>query len=118
MEYVDGFVLPVSKKRVKEYQKIAKLASKVWRDHGAIDYRECVADDISVGKRTSFPRSVKMKPSETVILAWITYKSRKHRDAVNKKAMKDKRLKKYENAKSMPFDTRRMFWGGFQTIVT
>jgi uncharacterized protein YbaA (DUF1428 family) len=117
MEYVDGFVVPVPKKRVKEYQKIAKLASKVWRDHGALDYRECVADDISVGKRTSFPRSVKMKSGETVVFAWITYKSRKHRDAVNKKVMKDKRLEKFMNAKAMPFDTKRMFWGGFTTIV-
>lgn len=118
MEYVDGFVLPVAKKRVKEYQKIAKLASKVWREHGALDYRECIADDISVGKRTSFPRSVKMKSGETVILAWITYKSRKHRDAVNKKAMKDKRFDIYKDVKSMPFDMKRMFWGGFQTLVT
>lgn len=117
MEYVDGFVVPVPKKRVKEYQKMAKLASKVWRDHGALDYRECIADDVSVGKRTSFPRSVKMKPTETVVFSWITYKSRKHRDAVNKKAMKDKRLEQFMNPKSMPFDTRRMFWGGFKTIV-
>lgn len=118
MEYVDGFVLPVAKKRVKEYQRMAKLASKVWREHGALDYRECIADDVSKGKRTSFPRSVKMKPNETVILAWITYKSRKHRDAVNKKAMKDKRFDQYKEMSKMPFDMKRMFWGGFQTLVT
>lgn len=117
MEYVDGFVVPVPKSKVGEYKKIAKLASKVWREHGALDYRECVADDVPHGKRTSFPRSVKAKPSETVIFAWITYKSRKHRDAVNKKAMKDKRLMNFD-PKKMPFDMRRMFWGGFKTIIT
>jgi uncharacterized protein YbaA (DUF1428 family) len=118
MEYVDGFVLPVPKKKIGEYKKIAKLASKVWRDYGALDYRECVADDVQKGKVTSFPRSVKAKPSETVVFAWITYKSRKHRDAVMKKVMADKRLAAFMNPKSMPFDTKRMFWGGFKTIVT
>jgi uncharacterized protein YbaA (DUF1428 family) len=117
MEYVDGFVLPVPKKNIAAYKRIAKLASKVWRDHGALDYRECVADDISVGKRTSFPRSVKMKNGETVVFSWITYKSRKDRDRVNKAVMKDPRLAKFMDPKKMPFDTRRMFWGGFKTIV-
>jgi uncharacterized protein YbaA (DUF1428 family) len=118
MEYVDGFVLPVPKKNVGAYKRIAKLAGKVWRDHGALDYRECVADDVSVGKRTSFPRSVKMKPGETVVFAWITYKSRKDRDRINKKVMNDPRLAKMMDPKKMPFDARRMFWGGFKTIVT
>ena len=117
MEYVDGFVLPLPKKNVNEYKRIARLAGKVWRDHGALDYRECVADDISVGKRTSFPRSVKMKSGETVVFAWITYKSRKERDRINKKVMKDPRLAKMMDPKKMPFDARRMFWGGFKTIV-
>jgi len=117
MEYVDGFVLPVPKKKVNAYKKIAKLASKVWRDHGAIDYRECVADDVKVGKVTSFPRSVKRKSNETVVFAWITYKSRKHRDAVMKKVMKDKRLAAFMNPTAMPFDTKRMIYGGFKTIV-
>jgi uncharacterized protein YbaA (DUF1428 family) len=117
MEYVDGFVVPVPKKRLGEYKKMAKLASKVWREYGALDYRECVADDVQFGKRTSFPRSVKQKPAETVVFAWITYKSRSHRDAVNKKVMKDKRLMNFD-PKKMPFDARRMFWGGFKTIVT
>jgi uncharacterized protein YbaA (DUF1428 family) len=117
MEYVDGFVVPVPKKRLGEYKKMAKLASKVWREYGALDYRECVADDVQFGKRTSFPRSVKQKPGETVVFAWITYKSRSHRDAVNKKVMKDKRLMNFD-PKKMPFDARRMFWGGFKTIVT
>jgi uncharacterized protein YbaA (DUF1428 family) len=117
MEYVDGFIVPVPKKKVNDYKKIAKLASKVWRDHGALDYRECVADDVKVGKTTSFPRSVKRKPNETVVFAWITYKSRKHRDAVMKKVMKDKRLAKMMTPQAMPFDTKRMIFGGFKTIV-
>ena len=117
MEYVDGFVLPLPKKNVTAYKRMATLAGKVWRDHGALDYRECVADDISVGKRTSFPRSVKMKSGETVVFAWITYKSRKDRDRINKKVMKDPRLAKMMDPKKMPFDGKRMFWGGFKTIV-
>jgi uncharacterized protein YbaA (DUF1428 family) len=117
MEYVDGFIVPVPKKQVNAYKKLAKLASKVWRDHGALDYRECLADDVKVGKRTSFPRSVKRKPNETVVFAWITYKSRKHRDAVMKKVMTDKRLAAFMNPKEMPFDTKRMIFGGFKTIV-
>lgn len=117
MEYVDGFVVPVPKNKIGAYKKMAKLGSKVWRDHGAIDYRECVADDVSVGKRTSFPRSVKMKPGETVVFAWITYKSRKDRDRINKKVMQDPRLKNFMDPKKMPFDAKRMFWGGFKTIV-
>jgi uncharacterized protein YbaA (DUF1428 family) len=117
MEYVDGFIVPVPKKKVNAYKKIAKLASKVWRDHGALDYRECIADDTPVGKRTSFPRSVKRKPNETVVFAWITYKSRKHRDAVMKKVMTDKRLEKMMTPGAMPFDTKRMIFGGFKTIV-
>jgi uncharacterized protein YbaA (DUF1428 family) len=117
MEYVDGFVLPVPKKNIAAYKRIAKLASKVWRDHGALDYRECVADDVSVGKRTSFPRSVKMKSGETVVFSWITYKSRRDRDRINKAVMKDPRLAKFMDPKKMPFDTKRMFWGGFKTIV-
>jgi uncharacterized protein YbaA (DUF1428 family) len=117
MEYVDGFIVPVPKKKVNDYKKIARLASKVWRDHGALDYRECVADDVKVGKTTSFPRSVKRKANETVVFAWITYKSRKHRDAVMKKVMTDKRLEAFMNPKDMPFDTKRMIFGGFKTIV-
>jgi uncharacterized protein YbaA (DUF1428 family) len=117
MEYVDGFLIAVPKKKLAAYKKMAKLGSKVWRDHGALDYRECVADDVSWGKRTSFPRAVKQKPSETVIFSFITYKSRKHRDAVNKKAMNDKRFAKFD-MKNVPFDMKRMIWGGFKTIVT
>lgn len=117
MTYVDGFLIAVPKKKLAAYKKMAKLGSKVWREHGALDYRECVADDVSWGKRTSFPRAVKQKPNETVIFSYITYKSRKHRDAVNKKAMNDKRFEKID-FKSMPFDAKRMIFGGFKTIVT
>ena len=118
MSYVDGFVIPVPKKNVTAYRKMARLAGKVWREHGALDYRECVADDAPMGKVTSFPRSVKMKPTETVIFSFIVYKSRKHRDTVNAKVMKDKRIAKMMNPKAMPFDAKRMIYGGFKTIVT
>lgn len=117
MEYVDGFLIAVPKKKMAAYKKMAKLGAKVWREHGALDYRECVADDVSWGKRTSFPRAVKQKPTETVIFSYIIYKSRAHRDAVNKKAMNDKRFAKIDFSK-MPFDTKRMIFGGFKTIVT
>ncbi len=117
MEYVDGFIVPVPKKQVNAYKKLAKLASKVWRDHGALDYRECLADDVKVGKTTSFPRSVKRKGNETVVFSWITYKSRKHRDAVMKKVMQDKRLSAFMDPKSMPFDMKKMSMGGFTVLV-
>jgi uncharacterized protein YbaA (DUF1428 family) len=117
MDYVDGFLIAVPKKKIAAYKKIATLAAKVWRDHGALDYRECVADDVAWGKRTSFPRAVKRKPNETVVFSYITYKSRKHRDAVNKKVMKDPRLAKMMTPDAMPFDTKRMIFGGFKTIV-
>ena len=97
--------------------KIAKLAGKVWKDHGAIDYVECVADDVPVGKRTSFPRSVKLKRGEAVVFSWIVYKSRADRDRIMKNVMKDKRLANMMDPKKMPFDGKRMFWGGFKTIV-
>jgi uncharacterized protein YbaA (DUF1428 family) len=114
--YVDGFIVPVPKKRLEAYRKLAKLGKKVWLDHGAIDYRECVADDVKPGKWTSFPRSVKLKPNETVVFAWVTYKSRKHRDRVVAKVMKDARFAGMD-PKSMPFDGKRMIYGGFTTIV-
>jgi uncharacterized protein YbaA (DUF1428 family) len=115
--YVDGFVVPVPKKKLEAYRRMARTAGKVWRDHGALDYRECVADDVKVGKWTSFPRSVKLKPGETVVFSWIMYKSRVHRDRVNAKVMKDPRLAKMMNLKAMPFDGKRMIWGGFTTLV-
>jgi uncharacterized protein YbaA (DUF1428 family) len=115
--YVDGFVLPVPKKNLEAYRQMAKKAGKVWMDHGAIDYRECVAEDVKPGKYTSFPQSVKLKPNEIVVFSWITYKSRKHRDRVNAKVMKDPRITAMGDAKSMPFDGKRMIYGGFTTLV-
>ena len=115
--YVDGFVVPVPKKRLEAYRRMARTAGKVWRDHGALDYRECVADDVKVGKWTSFPRSVKLKPGETVVFSWIMYKSRVHRDRVNARVMRDPRLAKMMSPKAMPFDGKRMIWGGFTTLV-
>jgi uncharacterized protein YbaA (DUF1428 family) len=118
MAYVDGFVVPVPKKRLAEYRRLAQLAGKVWREHGAIQYVECSADDVKRGTWTSFPRSVKLKPGETVVLAYIVYKSRAQRDRVNAKVMKDERLAHMVDAKDMPFDMKRMFWGGFKPIVS
>ena len=117
MQYVDGFVVPVPKKSLPAYRRMAQKAGKVWRDHGAIEFREFVADDVKVGKRTSFPRSVKRKPGETVVFSWIVYKSREHRDRVNAKVMKDPRLAKMMNPKAMPFDGKRMIYGGFKNLV-
>jgi len=117
MSYVDGFVVPVPKKNLKAYQAMAEKAGKVWRDHGALDYKECVADDVKVGKLTSFPRSVKLKSTETVVFSYIVYKSRAHRDQVIAKVMKDPRLAKMMDPKSMPFDGKRMIYGGFKVIV-
>lgn len=100
--YVDGFVLPVPKKNVKAYRRIAQLAGKVWREHGALEYIECIADDVKKGKYTSFPQSVKLKPDETVFFSWIVYKSRKHRDEVIAKVMKDPRLAKMMDRAKCP----------------
>jgi uncharacterized protein YbaA (DUF1428 family) len=117
MQYVDGFLVPVPKKNIKAYLKIAKLAGKVWKDHGAIDNRECVADDVKKGKWTSFPRSVKLKRGETVVFSWITYKSRAQRDKILAKVMKDPRLADMMKPGAMPFDGKRMIYGGFKTEV-
>lgn len=117
MAYVDGFVLPVPKKKLQDYRRMARTAGKVWRDHGALEYRECVADDVKPGKTTSFPQSVKLKAGETVVFAYIVYKTRAHRDRVNARVMKDPRLASMMNPKTLPFDGRRMFWGGFKTLV-
>ena len=117
MAYVDGFVVPVPKKKVQAYRRMARKASKVWREHGAIEVRECIADDVKMGKWTSFPRSVKLKPSETVVFSYIVYRSRAHRDRVMAKVMKDKRLAGMMDAKSLPFDAKRMIFGGFKVLV-
>jgi uncharacterized protein YbaA (DUF1428 family) len=117
MPYVDGFVVPVPKRKLEAYRRMARKAGKIWREHGALDYKECVADDVKPGKHTSFPQSVKLKPGETVMFSWIVYKSRAHRDRVNAKVMKDTRLKPMMDPKAMPFDGKRMFWGGFKVLV-
>ena len=115
--YVDGFVLPVPRAKLAEYRRMAKLGAKVWRDHGALEYVECVADDVKPGKLTSFPQAVKLKPGEVVVFSYIVYKSRRDRDRAMKKVMEDPRLAKYMDPKTMPFDGKRMFWGGFKQLV-
>ena len=117
MRYVDGFVVPVPKKNLQAYRRMAKTAGKVWRSHGALEFREYVADDVKVGKWTSFPRSVKLKSGETVVFSWIVYKSRAHRDRVNAKVMKDPRLAKMMNPEAMPFDGKGMIYGGFKLLL-
>ena len=113
--YVDGFVLPVPKKSLEAYRAIARKAGKIWREHGALDYVEAVADDVKPGKLTSFPQSVKLKAGEVVVFSYIVFKSRAHRDRVNKKVMADPRL--HMDPEAMPFDVKRMIYGGFKTIV-
>ncbi len=115
--YVDGFVLPVPQDRLADYKKMARLACRIWMEHGALQYVESVADDVKPGKRTSFPQSVKLKEGEVVVFAFIVYPSRKSRDTINAKVMADPRLKKYMDPKAMPFDGKRMFWGGFKTMI-
>jgi uncharacterized protein YbaA (DUF1428 family) len=117
MTYVDGFIVPVPRKKLDAYRKLARKAGRIWREYGALDYVECIADDVKRGKRTSFPRSVKIKPGEVVIFSWITYRSRKARDRVNARAMKDPRLADTMNAKDLPFDGKRMIYGGFKTFL-
>jgi uncharacterized protein YbaA (DUF1428 family) len=117
MHYVDGFVVPLPRKNLAAYRAMAKKAGKVWRDHGALDYKECIADDVKVGKWTSFPRSVKLKRGEVVVFSYIVYKSRAQRDRCVAKVMKDKRLADMMDPKAMPFDGKRMIYGGFKTIV-
>ncbi len=114
-KYVDGFVLPVPRKNLAAYKKMAALGAKVWLEHGALEYVETVSDDIAPGKVTSFPQSVKLKKGEVVVFAWVTYKSKKHRDQVMKKVMSDERM--HMGMENMPFDGMRMFWGGFKTLI-
>ena len=116
--YVDGFVVPVPRKRLAEYRRLATKCGKVWLEHGALEYVECVGDGLKKGKVTSFPRSVKLKPGEVVVFAWIVYKSRAHRDKVMAKVLKDPRLADMTDPSGMPFDAMRMFWGGFKPLVT
>ena len=118
MSYVDGFVLPVPRKNLGKYRRMARLGGKVWMDHGALEYVECVADDVKPGKRTSFPQSVKLKKGEVVVFSYAVYRNRKHRDRVIAKVMVDPRLAEFMDPKKMPFDGKRMFWGGFKPIVS
>jgi uncharacterized protein YbaA (DUF1428 family) len=115
MRYVDGFVLPIPKKKVQSYKRLAQKAGKIWREYGALEYRECVGDDLDVKMGVSFRRMIKLKAGETAVFSWIVYKSRAHRDRVNAKVMKDPRLDM--DPKTMPFDMKRMVYGGFKTIV-
>jgi len=117
MKYVDGYVAPVPKKKLGDYRRMAEKMSKICRKYGALKYVEAVADDVKKGKWTSFPQSVKLKAGETVVFAYVVYKSRAHRDSVMKKVMNDPQVKNMCNSKSMPFDGKRMFWGGFKAIV-
>ena len=113
--YVDGFVLPVPKKNLNVYRRMAQQAGRIWREHGALEFRECIGDDLNVKMGLPFPRGIKIEPGETVVFSWITYKSRAHRDRVNAKVMTDPRFAKMP--KTMPFDVKRMLYGGFKTIV-
>jgi uncharacterized protein YbaA (DUF1428 family) len=117
-QYIDSFVIPVPIKKLPEYKKMARKFGKVCREHGALEYNECIADDVKPGKITSFPQSVKLKAGETVVFAWVVYKSKRERDAANKKIMSDPRLAQMMDAKSRPFDGMRMFWGGFKPFIT
>jgi uncharacterized protein YbaA (DUF1428 family) len=115
--YVDGFVLPVPVKKIDAYRKLARKAAKIWKEYGALECIECIADDVQPGKLTSFPQSVKLKKDEVVVFSWIIFKSRKQRDSINKKVMADPRLADMVDPKNHPFDAKRMFLGGFKTIV-
>lgn len=116
MHYVDGFVLPVPRAHIEAYRRLAQDAGKVWMEYGALQYWECVGDDVPMGKRTSFPQAVQLQDNETVVFSWIIYASREERDRINAAVMKDPRIAGMDPA-SMPFDAKRMFWGGFQTLV-
>jgi uncharacterized protein YbaA (DUF1428 family) len=115
-KYVDGFVLPVPKANVEAYRKMASDAGEIWREYGALEFVECIAEDVKPGKLTSFPQSVKLEPDETVVFSWIVYESRAHRDEINEKVMKDPRIANMD-PKSMPFDSKRMIFGGFEVLV-
>ena len=117
MAYVDGFVLPLPKAKLEQYKEMANLSATVWREHGALEYRECIADDVKPGKLTSFPQAVNLEEGETVIFSWIVYESREKRDEVNEKVMKDPRMAEMMQPGSMPFDGKRMVYGGFEVLV-
>lgn len=114
--YVDGFVVPVPKAKLEAYLQLAQTAGAIWREYGALEYVECVADDVKPGQVTSFPQAVQLKDDEVVVFSWIVYESRERRDEINAKVMADPRLANM-NPATMPFDAKRMFWGGFKTLV-
>jgi uncharacterized protein YbaA (DUF1428 family) len=116
MRYVDGYVLPVPRKKLEAYRRLARRAGKIWREHGALEFRECVGEDLDVKMLVPFPRRIRLGPGETVVFSWIGFKSRAHRDRVNAKVMKDPRLAKMDG-RSMPFDVKRMVYGGFEVLV-
>lgn len=118
MTYVDGFVVPVPRRRLADYKKMARKAGRIWIEHGALAFHECVGDDVPYGKRTSIPRGVKLRRGETVVFSWIMFPSRAARDRINAKVMKDKRLASMMDVRKMPFDGKRMIYGGFKSIVT
>ena len=117
MSYVDGFVIPIAKKKIAAYRRLARLGGKIWREHGALEYRECVGDDLAIKMVVPFPKQMRLKRGETVLFSWIVYKSRAHRDRVNAKVMKDSRLVSMMDPKAMPFDCARMVYGGFKTLI-
>ena len=117
MKYVDGYVLPVPKKNLQAYRRMAQKAGKIWQEHGALEYKECAGEDLTVKFGVPFPRMMKVKPGETVVFSYIVFKSRAHRDRVNAKVMKDPRITNSCNPKSMPFDVKRMVYGGFKILV-
>ena len=117
MKYVDGYVLPVPKKNLAAYRRMAQKGGKIWMEHGALQFCECVGDDLKTKMAASFPATIKLKPGEMVVFSWITFKSRAHRDSVNARVMKDPRLAKMMDMNSMPFDMKRMVYGGFKVMV-
>lgn len=116
--YVDGFVVPIPKRNIDAYRRLSRKAGRVWREHGALEYIECVADDVKPGRYTSFPQAVKLKPDEVVWFSWIVFKSRRDRDRVNARVMKDPRLASMMDPKAMPFDGKRLIYGGFKAMVS
>lgn len=118
MSYVDGFVVPVPAERLEDYLRLAQRAGEIWKEHGALDYVECVADDVKEGEHTSFPQSVKLQPGELVVFSWIRYRSREDRDRINAAVMNDSRLVDVMKSNDVPFDGKRMFWGGFTEAVS
>lgn len=117
MSYVDGFVVPVPKAKIDAYREMSDKAGKIWREYGALQFRECIADDVKPGKLTSFPQSVDLKSDETVVFSWIVFESRAQRDEINAKVMKDPRLADMMDPKTLPFDATRMIYGGFDVLI-